>query len=343
MRGHLVFIALLSATTFTLGTGCGDGGTSSSTGGQSSTTSSSGGGGSSSGGTGGTGTGGTATGGTGGTGTGGTAAGGTGGTGTGGTSAGGSGGGTTTGTGGGLAGEHLLISEIALGPEPAEFIEIWNPTAADVSLADYYLSDNSTYAALASGGPWAPITNNVGTDFLARFPANAMLPAGAVRVIATDPGYEMTYAACPDFFLGTAPLPCGGSEVPAMLMTEPGSVTDMSNLSNTREMVMLFTWSGDVAQPLKDVDYVTWGATFENGTRADKTGVVGYLPDTAAALQTAAEAPVPTQSIERCAIEPGEKTSGGNGLLGHDETSENLAASFVPTATPSPGKKSSCL
>ena len=332
MRHTLLLSGLLSATTFLSAAGCGgDGDTSAGGGGQSSTTTDP---------TGGGGTGGTPTGG-----------GGTGGTASGGGGAcvsGGAGGATTTssttttGTGGPEA-DHLVISEISVAPEGGELIEIHNPTGADVSLANYYLSDNSTYPSVASGGAWSPITNNPGTDFLARFPANAVVPAGGYKVIAFDSGFEAQYQKCPDFFMGAAALPCGGADVPALLATEAGSVVDTSNLSNSREMVVLFTWSGDTNDLLQDVDYVTWGDTFEAGTRADKTAVTGYEPDTAPDMQKGALAPGPTQSIERCAAELGEKTSGGNGITGHDETSEDLTMSFKLAVTPTPGAKNGCL
>ncbi len=129
---------------------------------------------------------------------------------------------------------------------------------------------------------------------------------------------------------------------PGALSTEPGSVTDVSNLSNSREMVVLFRWSGDANDLLQDVDYVTWGETFEAGTRADKTAVAGYEPDTAPDAQKGAAAPPPGQSIERCAIETGETKTGGNGLTGHDETSEDLTMSFKVAASPTPGAKNGC-
>ncbi len=249
---------------------------------------------------------------------------------------------STTGVGGGSPADHLVINEVAVAPDTGEFVEIWNPTAQAVDLSDYYLSDNSTYFDLASGGAWAPITNNPGTDFLARFPAGTSLAAGAGLVIAFDPGYEATYMSCPDLYLGTADLPCGNGTVPAMLETEPGSIEDSSNISNAREMLVLFTWTGDTAEPLQDVDYVTWGAMFENGTRVDKTGVPGYQPDTAVDMQSPAAAPAVTTSIERCGAEVGETASGGNGITGHDETSEDMSVSFVVQPAPTPGLTNGC-
>jgi len=48
-------------------------------------------------------------------------------------------------------------------------------------------------------------------------------------------------------------------------------------------------------------------------------------------------------AVERCKIESSEKLSGGNGMTGHDETSEDLGTSFKSQASPTPGTKNSCL
>jgi len=244
--------------------------------------------------------------------------------------------------GGGAEADHLVINEIQVGGNEAEFVEIHNPTAAAVALDDYYLSDNSTYVDLASGGAWMPITDNPGTDFLAQFPPGSSIPAGGYIVIGFDPGYETEFGACPDFFVAEAAVTCNGSPVPALVATEPGSIDDASNLSNPREMLVLFTWSGDTQDVLQDVDYVTWGDMFEAGSRADKSAVSGYQPDTPVDMQSGAPVPAPGTSIERCGVEAGETTTGGNGITGHDETSEDLATSFVVQAAPTPGAVNGC-
>ena len=55
-------------------------------------------------------------------------------------------------------------------------------------------------------------------------------------------------------------------------------------------------------------------------------------------------APMPGQSIERCgaAQEGSEKASGGNGITGHDETSEPLDVTFKLATMPTPGVKNGC-
>lgn len=252
---------------------------------------------------------------------------------------------SSTGAGGmGSTADHLLITEISVSPIAGEFIEIWNPTSAAIPLDNYYLSDNSTYVDLAQGKAWTPITSNAGTDFLGRFPAGTSIAADQVIVIGFKAEYSTQYVGkCPSFFVAPAAIACGGNMVPAMLTTEATSITAMSGLSDAREMLVLFEWNGVPNTALKDVDYVTWGATFEAGTRVDKTAVAGYKPDTAPASQLGAVEPAPLQSIERCSIEPGEKLTGGNGITGHDETSENFGKSFVLQPKPSPGVKNTCL
>jgi hypothetical protein len=256
---------------------------------------------------------------------------------------------TSAGAGGaGTLGDHLVISEIGVAPAGGEFIELYNPTAADVDLTDYYLSDNSGYYSLAQGKPWAPVTNNPGTDFLARFPAGTKLAAGAVLVVASSATFETQFTKCPDFILSTKDLTCANGVAKGMIAPANGGIDDTKAgtlLSNDREMVVLFHWAGAANTPADDVDYVTWGVVFEDATRIDKTGIAGYSADTARMLQKPAVAPPPNQSIERCGptLEAGEKSAGGNGITGHDETSEPLDGNFKLQTKPTPGVKNSCL
>jgi hypothetical protein len=248
------------------------------------------------------------------------------------------------------AGDHLLISEVGLLTGASEFVEIYNPTSSEVDLTDYYLADNSAYHKLTSG-PWNPVQTDE-TDWLARFPDGAKIPAGGVLVISLNSGFETAYGDCPDFVLNAsaAPLACGGGEVPAMRIPANGSVgnNEGSLISNDREMVVLFTWNGSSAT-VKDVDYVTWGRDAQAPWRIDKTAVTGYATDTAIGAQKPADPGLTDGgsneklSIERCAIEPGEKLTGGNGITGHDETSEDFGAGFQSQGAPTPGTKNRCL
>ncbi len=227
-------------------------------------------------------------------------------------------------------------------PTAGEFVEIYNPTGATVDLSNYFLSDNALYHRIASGQPFNPVLATAGTDFLARFPSGTTLAAGAVLVVATGTGFETTYTRCPDFILAATAFTCVNGTAAAMVAPTNGGIGAMVGLSNNREMLVLFAWDG-VATTVKDVDYMTWGTTFDGETRADKTSVAGYVADTAAASQTAAAVPGVAQSMERCTVEGTEPASGGNGLTGHDETGEDLASAFVIQASPSPGVKNGCL
>lgn len=249
-------------------------------------------------------------------------------------------------SGGGTPADHLLISEVGVQPVGGEFVEIYNAGTTSVDLGNYYLSDNSGYHRIATGMPWDPVTSNPGTDFLAQFPAGTTLAPGATIVIAvSDPAtFEMHYTKCPDFVLSTTAYTCTSTSGTAKAMVAPtnGEIGDKAGLSNDREMVVLFTWDGS-SPTVKDVDYVTWGTTYDDATRADKTGVTGYQADTPRANQKPAAAPALFNSIERCTLETGEALSGGNGLTGHDETSEPLDTTFVVQAAPTPGTKNACL
>jgi len=272
------------------------------------------------------------------------------------TNTGGAAGSGGTGGGGdaGVAADHVLISEVGIEPGGAEFVEIYNPTGSEVDLSNYYLADNSAYYKFTSGA-WNP-QGTANTDFLAQFPSGTKIAAGAVLVVASEPAsgndsFETIFSKCPNFTLNStaAALSCGGGSVPAMLIPTNGSVGSNKGalISNDREMIVLFQWDGS-GGAVKDVDYVTWGTTFDDNTRIDKTGQGSYLADTPRASQksaaqgTAADGGAPL-SIERCKLETGEKLSGGNGITGHDETSEDMASSFQSQGTPSPGTKNSCL
>ncbi len=199
--------------------------------------------------------------------------------------------GGTAGSGGspgdaGTPADHVLISEVGIQPGGAEFVEIYNPTSAAVDLSDYYLADNSAYYKITAG-PWNP-SGTPGTDFLAQFPSGTSIPAGGVLVVASEPasgndGFETIFGSCPDFTLNStgAALSCGGGSVPAMTIPTNGSVGSSAGalISNEREMIVLFSWDGS-ASTVKDVDYVTWGTTFDANTRIDKTGQAGYQNDT---------------------------------------------------------------
>ena len=251
---------------------------------------------------------------------------------------------------GATGGDHLLVSEIVVTPTAGEFIEIHNPTGGAIDLSDYYVTD----ATFAPGGTFyynIVTGSNAGGgsfgDFHARFPSGASIGAGEYQTLAlagsTD--FLATYGALPTYELyedDAAP-----DAVPDMREALPGSINGQGGLSNSGEVVILYTWDG-AADLVQDIDYVLWG---DKAEAVDKTGVSidgpdpdstpsTYLPDTAiSAQEVVAGGSHPFgESFERFDFDEGTETStGGNGINADDETSENLATTWAePLPPPDP-------
>ncbi len=238
---------------------------------------------------------------------------------------------------------HLLIDEVATMPGTNEFIEIRNPGSAAVDLTNYYLSDNSVYYGIADGTAWNP-GGTPNTDFLVQFPSGTTIDAGETLVIEFGSDFEGTYSSCPDLTVHSG-VTCDSNAVPQMVVPTNGGLGTNSGslLSNGGEMAMLFCWTEGYL--VHDVDYLNWDADADPNTHVDKTSVTGYLADTDEATQrgVAATGPGANESMGRCDdAEDDETTSGGNGLLGHDETSETWSATFQIFGTPSPGVANTC-
>jgi hypothetical protein len=232
-------------------------------------------------------------------------------------------------------------------PTAAEAVEIHNPTTATITLTDYWLY-NATYAPDSGTSchyydhTTNPSCGSAFGDFDLRFPTGTTIGPGETIVIAVT-GAVNYMAQCedggcgvtrPDFEvpLGTA----GDPSVPDMLGKYDTAATAF--LTNGSEDLVLYTWNGDPGGAVKDIDYFIWGDSLL--VRTDKTGVGTFLPDTPidqqSAMKTAATA---TTSFQRlCYNEAAEKEIGGNGVSGHDETSEDLNSTFI-SAPPSMGQK----
>ena len=222
-------------------------------------------------------------------------------------------------------GASLLISEVALAPAGGEFIEIINPTAAAVDLSMYYLSDNGNYFKLPGG------VTVESSDFIIRFNAGTSIPAGGVITVALDTAasFQTTYGVAPTFALGS-----GGMQ----LIASSGTPT----LTNAGELVVLFRWDG-VSDLVADSDLLLVGVpTAANGI-VDKSGQAIDGPDADATptsygtdsrtIAAQSAAPGAGQSTKRVALETGFEATGGNGITGDDETSENTAMTWDTTFT----------
>lgn len=245
--------------------------------------------------------------------------------------------------------DHLLITEFSNRPNTPvnnEFVEIYNGTGATVDLTHYYLTDapfqgDNDYVNIVDG-TFTPFSY----DFLAKFPDGATIENGQFIIVANDgAGFATTFGFDPDFEL----LPKSAT---VSDMVAPGTdfISSNNGFTDGSEVMILFYWDG-ASDLVQDVDYIVWGDTEE---ATDKTGVkkdgpdadtdsTMYKPDTPYASQILLTSMSSTRlhadgkTIQRKALaEVGETMTGGNGIMGHDETSEDLANAFVE-ADPTPG------
>lgn len=221
-----------------------------------------------------------------------------------------------------LAADHLLISEVVLQPSAGEYILLRNLTANNINLSDYYLTDGTDKAA---GKYYYNLPSNAdywstsSTDFIARFP-DTTLNAGASMIVSmgrhTD--YTTTYGTNADLSLKEDMLPAvdGASTI--------GGSPNVK-LDNIAESLILFYWNGTSAT-VQDVDYLVWGTDYTTASAhmLDKTGISTYFADTPIADQAFMATHLDGSKLIRNSDEGSETTSGGNGITGHDETSENL-------------------
>ena len=248
--------------------------------------------------------------------------------------------------------DHLLISEFVVTPTAGEFIEIYNPTNAAVDLSTYYLTDdisnnNNDYVKVVNG---AAALSVAGFDFLAKFPDGASIAPGEAQTIAfTDTAFFRSYGQSANYEMLDSNA--GVTDMVAV------SVTSNAGITNGSESIVLFRWDG-ASDLVQDVDYVVWGsgtitaAVNKTGLKIDGPDADSdsstYKNDTPPANQTVVNAdndggsqPHTTgSSAARNAPEAGETLSGGNGITGHDETSENFSfagGSWTVNDVPTPG------
>ena len=220
--------------------------------------------------------------------------------------------------------DHLVFSEVVLTPSDGEYVQITNPTADDIDMSDYYLTDatdgsgNAYYNLPSGSGFWS----GSGFDFICRFPASYSLAAGASMKVSLrdNESYVNTYGESADLSLNEDLLDAiDGSSTKGNASTP--------KLDNTSETLVLFYWDGTSAT-VKDVDYLLWGG---NSYGIDKSAVTGYQSDTPVSSQSFMSVHATNEKLIRAenAGEGSESQSSGNGITGHDETSEPLSDTWI--------------
>ena len=247
----------------------------------------------------------------------------------------------------------LLLSEIVVTPTAGEFVEIYNPNGFAVDLSDVYLTD----ATFANGGTYyynIVTGSNAGGggfgDFHARFPDGASIGAGEYQTVALagSAGFIATYGIAPTYELFDDASNDGEQVMREAL---PGSINNQGGLTNSGEVVVLYTWNGQ-SDLVTDLDYAVWG---DKDEAVDKSGVSIDGPDADSDPSTyLADTPIASQDViaggshsggnawqREDLTEGNEVKTGGNGAAGHDETSEDLSATWCEF-TPTPGAESVC-
>lgn len=193
---------------------------------------------------------------------------------------------------------HLLISEICVKPDFAEFIEIFNPTDSTrgpdgkkkpaIALDGYYLTDSG--GLTAADGKVLPnnYTNIVykdlrtlhadAGDFIVHFPAGDSIAPQHYKTIALNTAkFIERYSRPPNYEIvlpNMTGYPEGDPGVANLVIDAFGG--DTLKLDDNHEEVIIFNWveqhekksPNDKASPepdssdiVKDVDYVVWGDT----------------------------------------------------------------------------------
>ena len=243
------------------------------------------------------------------------------------------------------SGSHLLLTEVKTGPDTLEFIEIYNPTCEDKDLSDYYLSDDPAYSLLPTWGDPTPDLGEV--DAVVRFPAGAILESGAVAVIArSGTAFEGGFGRPADYALTS---PAGA--MPMQFIAQ-GANPNMT-ISADGEPVALFEWDGQ-RDLVRDVDIVIPGEAPAPGHQLvpkqvlSPGGVDGPDPDDTSTQYADDEGSLPPMlerdandgSYARIVLEQTFETAeNGNGIGGHDETSEKTRTTWEqdPQTPPTPG------
>ena len=239
--------------------------------------------------------------------------------------------------------DHLLLTELCDTPTAGEFVEIYNPTAFTVPLdlvhiTDLY-GDSSCVAQFYPQIALGAVTPQNSTDFLVKFPSGEVIAPGEVIVIAmSGSDFETEYGVQANYDIKAT----GGGAIPMAVPTN-GFAGSSAGLTNSGETVTMFLFddasdSGDLCY---DFDYAVWGD--DPGEFVDKTNIIintaAYLNDTPWASQDAIYYTGHSygMTFQRVDMDEGTETlTGGNGITGHDETSENLSVTWLE-GEPTPG------
>ena len=216
--------------------------------------------------------------------------------------------------------DHLLLTRVVTQPDAAESFSIYNPTDSPIDLTNYYICDDEEYYKMQTEGDLSPSSSTSG--FTAQFPPITIESGDTLNIILNVNGTEYYGEEfIPDIIMY-------GAENNSMLDTEPGSIGfSTGKLDDASDLLILFYWDTDSESLIEDIDYFLWGAY---QTPINKTGISTYQNDTTIESQLFFETEAETYyAYSRIGTdEVDEIQTGGNGINGHNETSENFRKSW---------------
>ena len=221
--------------------------------------------------------------------------------------------------------DHLLLTKIVTQPNAAESFSIYNPTDTPIDLTHYYICDNEKYYTMQTEGNMSPASNSNGlttSGFSAQFPARTIDPGDTLMIVLNE-NYSEFYGEnfYPDLMMF-------GDSDSSMLQTESGSFGILQNkIEEASELLILFYWDGNGEILVRDVDYFLWGSY---QTPINKTDISAYSDDTPIDNQFYfMEDATEYYAYSRIGSDEVDETaSGGNGITGHDVTSEKFRQSW---------------
>ena len=233
---------------------------------------------------------------------------------------------------------HLIFNRITLNPTNAEFVSIYNsPDNQEIDLSNYYITDNPSSISYynlpqdVSDGSIDSWSVNP-FHFIARFPDNTMIAPGEELVLSfhTNELFNSYYGYDPDLSLFEDMLDLNDN---GTISCDADACSEQSILEDDAEALILFYWDEELsAVTVEDVDYFLWGS---NSNAIDKTNIGEYLDDTPVGDQEYQSIHEDGYTFIRTDFSEGsEMNTLGNGITGHDETSENLNSTWLILETP---------
>ena len=218
--------------------------------------------------------------------------------------------------------DHLLLTKVVTQPNEAESFSIYNPTDEAIQLDSFYVCDDEDYYQIQTD----TFTSHGGSGFTAKFPSISIDSHDTLTIILNQ-NYTEYYGA--GF---TADLYMFETEGSSMIETGDGSFgggPGSNKMNDVAEMLILFYWDGTESSLKQDVDYFLWGneqnaiykTVEQEGYQYDDTHPGDQKYFMRAASADSAYSRIGT-------VETGETDTGGNGIYGDDETSENFRESW---------------